>query len=142
MKMKKTNANESVMDFPKTGLCPDVWEQVDSDGSWKMRDDVRQKLLGIFNRIVPSLKETGFWNDPMKAMYAHITGSITSNSYTSNADIDLHIVPYIWPKLHDVQEKSNEALKRAFDEIKAESEDAWHIGRSHPIEVYFQINAF
>lgn len=42
-------ADESVLDFPQDGLCPDIWEKVISaDGAaetWRMVPAVRQYLL-------------------------------------------------------------------------------------------------
>jgi len=69
--------NESVIDFPKDGLCKDIWSE-DSDGNWKLRPEVRRKLLALHRLICP------------EADTVRVIGSITSNSYVDTADIDLH----------------------------------------------------
>ena len=39
---EKENAEESVLDFPKDGLCPDVWEKTLDGRSWTLKEMVRQ----------------------------------------------------------------------------------------------------
>jgi len=58
----------------------------------------------------------------------HITGSITSNSYTENADIDMHLLS----DQYDVDEARAEEINKM---IKAAYKKAF-IGK-HPIEVYY-----
>ena len=45
--------DESVIDFPKEGLCPDVWEKVISqDGvneTWQLKQDVRQQVQQLYD---------------------------------------------------------------------------------------------
>ena len=42
---------ESVIDFPKVGLCPEIWEKVVDDTGlgdmWKLRREVKDKLIAI-----------------------------------------------------------------------------------------------
>ena len=42
---------ESVIDFPKAGLCQEIWEKVVDDTGlgdmWKMRQEVKDKLVAI-----------------------------------------------------------------------------------------------
>jgi len=79
---------ESVIDFPKDGLCPEIWDEViDSDGVnevWHLRPEVRAKIQEVFEHIVEATRQ--------RFNILHITGSITSNSYTENADIDVHLL--------------------------------------------------
>lgn len=83
---------ESVIDFPKDGLCPEIWEKVISaDGmneTWQLKDEAKLKIL----QFVIKLLDTAHL--PSKCDAIHITGSITSNSYTENADIDIHFVGF------------------------------------------------
>lgn len=48
-------ADESVLDFPKDGLCPSIWEKVvDSQGvdeTWRMKRSARDKLLWIAQAV-------------------------------------------------------------------------------------------
>ena len=82
--------NESVMDFPKDGLCLDIWAQgFAADGAtpeWVLQPEVREQLL----KVAAFIFEQGHFNPDF--MTLHITGSITSNSFTENADIDLHFL--------------------------------------------------
>ena len=82
--------NESVMDFPKDGLCPDIWTLgFAADGAtpeWVLQPEVREQLLNVAAFVCNS---AGF---NLKGVIVHITGSITSNSFTENADIDLHFM--------------------------------------------------
>ena len=80
--------NESTIDFPKQSLCPDIWEKViDAESineTWRPIEYIRAGLLRIAKKIAEYTKL------PYDKLDIHITGSITSNSYTENADIDLH----------------------------------------------------
>ena len=71
---------------------------------------------------------------------ANITGSITSNQYTDDSDIDLHIST---PSVNESnQDEMNKKLRTWFDEeFKKQNPDVAMIG-NHPIEVYFQVNVF
>jgi hypothetical protein len=63
-----------------------------------------------------------------------IVGSITSNQYTEETDIDVHIVP---KSVKDWNDKSSKKLKKWFDENRDKIHG--YIG-SHPIEVYIQVH--
>lgn len=67
---------------------------------------------------------------------ARITGSITSNTYTENADIDLHILIKSLDNIKDDAEKVDTYNKLIRDKYKKT-----YIGK-HPIEVYYQPNEF
>jgi hypothetical protein len=68
----------------------------------------------------------------------HITGSITSNSYTENADIDIHILKYsIREPAKITQSRFVEALKI----MRETDKESTYIG-THPFEVYYQDNEF
>ena len=85
--------NDSVIDTPKPGLCPEIWEKVvDATGTleiWQLKPNVKQQL----HEVVKELDKFGCGLDSSSLEDVHITGSITSNLYTENADIDLHFVP-------------------------------------------------
>ena len=78
--------DESVIDFPKAeGLCSEVWDKAVSpaDGIsevYVLKPDVKDKVLKVWKHACPNAK------------VVHITGSITSNSYVENADIDVHFL--------------------------------------------------
>lgn len=134
---------ESIIDSPKAGLCPDVWEQVmDATGSgmvWTLTTEARLKLEKVAIHLMD-------WMN-IKSYEVHIVGSITSNQYSSTSDIDIHFC-----KLDE-----NDALVPVPEEtaqsytmmLRAELEENFkdmyladaYIGQ-HPIEVYFQGNIY
>ena len=83
--------DESVIDFPKAeGLCSEVWDKAVSpaDGIsevYVLKRDVKDKVLKLADAVSQKAQVNG-------GVIVHITGSITSNSYTSNADVDVHIL--------------------------------------------------
>ena len=133
---------ESVIDFPKESLCPEVWEKVISvDGineTWQLTETARLKIEKVARYLIDCYKKT-YSYDPDEYS-VHITGSITSNSYTKNSDIDLHILIPAFPK--GEEDKINKLFRAEFEENFKDL----HIGddkvAEHPIEVYFQPNAF
>lgn len=132
---------ESVIDFPKAELCPEVWEKViDKNGMseiWQLTDVARLKLEKITLYLWDCIKDTEGYDG---GIGAHITGSITSNQYTENADIDLHLYWRSEKPFTGDAEALNKAVKAHFEEnFKDESLDDAYIGK-HPIEVYFQGN--
>lgn len=76
--------NESILDKPQDGLCPEIWEK-QPDGSWAMHDDVRQKLIALAVSVLESA------HLPTHNIILRLTGSLTSNSYTPSSDVDVHI---------------------------------------------------
>ena len=71
---------ESVIDFPKPELCPEVWEKViDKNGMsevWQLTDVARLKLEKVTMYLWDCIKDTEGYDG---GIGAHITGSITSN---------------------------------------------------------------
>lgn len=124
---------ESVIDFPKSDLCPEIWEKVISarDGLtevYQLIPEVEAKIIQIYNQLQ---RDTD-----MSFSGARITGSITSNTYTENADIDLHILIKSLDNIKDDAEKIDAYNKLIRDKYKKT-----YIGK-HPIEVYYQPNEF
>lgn len=144
--MNKLDVKESVIDFPKNGLCPFVWEVVSAvDGSamiWKLTRRAEMTIQHLVDFIVERNALFKQLSDA-KQLNINITGSITSNSYTKNADIDIH---FNSPKFYDVDEKTqnklNTLLKTIFDEFKNRYSEEYYMIETHPIEVYFQTNEF
>ena len=134
-------AEESVIDFPKAELCPEVWEKViDKNGMsevWQLTDVARLKLEKVALYLYDCIKDTECYDG---GIGAHITGSITSNQYTENSDVDLHLYWRSERPFTGDAEALNKAVKAHFEEnFKDESLDDAYIGK-HPIEVYFQGN--
>lgn len=122
--------DESVIDFPKEGLCPEIWEKVVSqDGlneTWQLKQEVRQQVQQLYDMLKSAVQ--------VKLDIIHITGSITSNSYTENADIDMHLLASSFEATDEEAEVLNKQLRDRYSEKV-------FIGK-HPIEVYFQPSKF
>lgn len=127
---------ESVIDFPKETLCQDIWQKtLDVLGIkeiWSLKPYVRNQLVEISNYIIQRF--TKFKCE------VHITGSITSNSYTSKADIDLHFICNEALKTKSSEQINNE-IKQIFKQFKIEHPEKAYV-KTHPIEVFFQENEF
>lgn len=68
-----------------------------------------------------------------------IVGSIASNSYSKNSDIDVHITS---PNIKKGKQlEFNTALRKAIKKMKETKPSALKIG-SHDIEIYFQANKY
>lgn len=133
--------DESVIDFPKDGLCPEIWDKVIAvDGineTWTLKPEVEKKLLSIVRMACEEAK-VQFALDQVQV---NITGSITSNSYTENADIDVHLhLMYTIRELAEVtQERFNEAFKKVRQHYASEGleGDEGMSVSGHPIELYY-----
>ena len=133
---------ESVLDFPKDGLCPEVWEKViglDAKEQWGLTDEAQSKIMFVIDYLYRCLQHT---ENYQYKIGAHITGSITSNCYTENADIDVHLYCPDSNATDLDSDSLTKAVRAHFEEnLKDENLDAAYIGK-HPIEVYFQGNVF
>lgn len=125
---------ESTIDFPKDSLCPEIWEKVvDVNGMheiWKLKADVKQQILEFISQLLEIAKLP-------QASKVHITGSITSNSYTQNADVDIHFLDF---HVREIVKMTQKRLTSAMKQLKT-NQSLVMIG-THPIEVYYQTNEF
>lgn len=117
---------ESSIDFPREDLDDAVWNK-DGD-TYRIKPEVQANIFTFIKRYEDiDLIDT--------ADEIHLVGSIASNQYDDDADIDVHIVP-----------KSNEgwdedtvvALRKWFDKHRDEFNG---YVEGHPIEVYIQTNS-
>lgn len=111
---------ESSIDFAKQSLDPTVWASNDI-----IREDVKKKILETLD---------AFDGLPLRdlAKQIRVVGSIGTNQYTEDADIDVHLV--IDPKDLPEEKTSIEWLKTVkwwFDDNQV------YIGK-HPVEVFLQ----
>jgi len=121
-------AMESSIDFPRKSLSSEVWEQ-DEDGGYKM-------LPKVHDRIIEQLERYPDFNLVDAAHEIHVVGSICTNQYTDDADIDVHIVPNM-DKLP--KNRAPEIwVKDIFKWYKDNRGDESYIGE-HPMEVYLQL---
>lgn len=63
--------------------------EIDDNGIWTMKRDVRKALLKISQAFVDFVKDNGIMLEPADI---HLVGSNAGEDFTDNSDIDLHIV--------------------------------------------------
>lgn len=122
---RKKVVKESTIDFPKASLDTRVWQKVDA--GWTLRRDVKQHILSVLGRY-PGVNLRAI------AQSIRIVGSICTNLYADDADIDVHIEP---------KDKTKYTIERQVQVMRwfNDNRDAingW-IGK-HPIEVYLQLD--
>jgi Nucleotidyltransferase domain. len=120
---------ESILDKPKYGLDPDVWSAADGNyaPTGATRDKISKLVQSVLDRFSP------------EEMSVRIVGSITSNQYSEDSDVDVH---FTFPGLtEENREEKNGELREWFSRYKDENPEDSKIG-THPIEVYFQPNVF
>lgn len=123
---------ESILDTPKSGLDPSVWRKNES-GSFVLTDSAEYAV----KTVVDYVKKVFSIENPS----VRIIGSITSNQYSNDSDIDVHIT---FEGLTDEnQEDLNKVLRADFNENYKDMHrhDEYYVGE-HPIEVYFQVNPY
>jgi len=118
--------NESLIDFAQPDLDLDVWVK-STDGQYTLKPDVEHLIMQVI-KSYPS-KDLISEIDNL-----HIIGSITTNQYLEDSDIDVHIFPKninIWneDKVWEVKEWFDENAERLGAYVK-----------KHPIEIFIQIH--
>ncbi|MBE3101907.1 MAG: hypothetical protein IMZ47_06515, partial [Firmicutes bacterium] len=117
---------ESLIDFAQSGLDPDVWVQ-DGKGAYSLAPGVEEKIMGFIKRY-PGGDLLALADN------IHVLGSITTNQYLEDSDLDVHIF------LKDASKWNEDIVwevKGWFDR-SAKSFGA-HIGK-HTIEVFIQLH--
>lgn len=117
---------ESSVSFPSKDLPLDIWAKV-SDG-YVLKPDLKEKILTALSKY-PYLDLLGL------AEAVHIVGSIGTNLYDKDADIDIHVV--VDPDNVDNPEETQRAVMNWFKNNR-DAEDWWI--NSHPFEVYLQLD--
>ena len=120
--------DESILDTPKDGLDPTVWNE--EGGEYVLSPEAEAKLAKISKWAVGAFG--------IKDPIVHVIGSIASNSYSDDSDIDLHFASDTFSP--DDPDSFNRDLRRRFEEVFAGT-DCAVIG-THPVEVFFQPNRF
>lgn len=135
-------ADESVLDFPKDGLCDAVWEKViGPDGVnevWRMKRSARDKILRVVQLVCDEAQLIFDW------MRIFMTGSLTSNIYTEKGDVDIHL--HLTKRIRETSEMTQDRIKAAFDKVTkmmlGEGDglvaDKGPTISGHPIEIYYQ----
>ena len=120
---------ESSIDYPQKGLCPDVWKKV--NGEWMLKDNVKKKIKDLLATFEYPFKLSKIIKN------IRIVGSMASNRYDFDTDIDVHLTVDI-SKL-PAYKSQTEWQKFVMSWFKNNPDG--FIG-NHPIEVYIQYNLF
>jgi len=123
---------ESSIDFPREGLDPQVWES-DGEDSFTLRPEVKEQILDFLDKY-PDRDIVGLAKEEDGEPTIHIVGSICTNQYSDDADIDVHVVVDESDELHS-DEDGRAAVKKWFE---ANREANHGFVGDHPIEVYLQ----
>ena len=121
--LRKT-VSESLIDFARPGLSPHVW--TNAGGGYRLSKLAGQKILSILEQCPVNLLDI--------AAEIYIVGSITTNLYTDDTDVDLHITP----KNPERWSEDDVDDVRIWSEQNRDSIGGF-IG-THPLEIYVQTN--
>lgn len=122
---------ESILDAPKETLDGDVWAKT-AEGVFVLTDAAKLAIGTLVDFVTQRFG--------LKMPSVRITGSITSNQYSKDSDIDVHIS--FDGLTEENQEDFNRILRAEFKEnFKDIHTDLSMIG-GHPLEVYFQANPY
>ena len=129
---ESTISKESSIDYPVSeGLCPDIWNEVEA-GKFMIKNEIKQLALEMVSKLLAHYH--------VEATGVNIVGSICSNQYTPDADVDVHIQVDL---PDDVAEKLNNLRKKETDKIFAGIDlMVGEPGKTHPLEFYFQSNIY
>jgi len=117
--------NESIIDYPRPGLCSQIWTHEDDE--YVLRPEVVEIISDIINSYNSDLEKD--------IQNIHITGSIGTNQYQDDTDIDVHLILRKGSKFATPEEQ-----KKLFKWVKeVRDEKGYKIG-DHPFEVYIQLN--
>jgi len=122
---------ESSIDYPVSeGLCPEIWD-TSVDGKWVVKPEVKQRALELVDVLLAKYH--------VEAKGVNIVGSICSNQYTDDGDVDIHIQVDL-PE--EVAEKLNNLRKKTQDQVLAGQDIMVGASKTHPLEFYFQQNIY
>lgn len=119
---------ESSVDFPQPGLSPDVWQKTEQ--GWEIRPEAEKKIYDVL-KMYPHLDLVELADE------IHVIGSIGTNQWTDESDVDVHLTI----KKELPADKSYEDWQKDIKKWFKDNRDArnMYIGK-HPIEVYYQLN--
>ncbi|MDD5650218.1 MAG: DNA polymerase ligase N-terminal domain-containing protein [Candidatus Nanoarchaeia archaeon] len=128
--------NASIIDFPQSSLCPQIWN-VNSFPP-QIKQEIREKILSdLFKVFLNNFKEYKKW-----VTNVSISGSITTNLYNFKTDIDVNVsIDYdLFRKYNlDVSRHCLDDLElRTFIRKKVYILNGKKLARDHPIK-YFVI---
>jgi hypothetical protein len=115
---------DSSINFPRVDLDPTVWEN--EDGYYFLREEVKDIILALLDKYPDE-------DLLQRAREIRVVGSIGSNLYLDETDIDVHIIP------EDFSKWNEERVKQVMDWYKENVSFERMIGK-HSIEVYVQLD--
>lgn len=137
MTMQNSKTYESILDEPRATLDPSVWQELPGSSKPILTDEAASKL----HKAIEWVQEQYNFSN----LSVFLLGSICSNSYSKDSDID---IDFCAPGAttddddEDVVTEFGWAFKKNFiDNYAKKSPDDAQIG-GHPLEVYFSPNPF
>jgi len=119
----KENVSESSIDFPREGLDLAVWNK--EDDSYTLREDVKKKILAILEEypdiVLKDIVDT-----------IHIVGSIGTNLYEDDCDIDVHVIP------KDFTGWNEKKVREVWNWFNDHRDEINGYVEKHPIEIWIQ----
>lgn len=131
-KADNEDLDESILDKPQEDLDSTVWQN--TENGYILTEEA-ERIIGyvadwaISNNWIP--EDFGI----------HIIGSIASNQYSDQSDIDVHFYSDSFDFKGRNPEDINTEFKRSFKEFANENPELTHIGK-YPVEVYIQTNIY
>ena len=122
---------ESILDAPKPEMDPAVWEE----------GKTGPVLTGKAEAVIAGVSDWARRFGVPAEAGVHVIGSIASNSYSEESDVDVHFYGDCIEKAEPDVDGFNKRFKAAFREFAAEHPEYAEIG-GHPVEVYAQPNEF
>lgn len=132
--MKKQNyMHESVLDSPKRGLDPAVWTKNPETNTYDLTGEASARTAKLLKWVIS--------NYDVPDIRVFIIGSITSNQYSTNSDIDLNICTSAATTKEQAADLCR-VIKKDFTDkyMKQYPEDSF-VG-THPFEIYIQYNPY
>lgn len=129
---------ESSIDFPREALDLSVWDK--KNETYAIKPKVKDKILEIIKRYPEIAMGYDLMNivarggDGQPTIY--IMGSICTNQYVNDSDIDIHLQVSKKSPLYDDKEFQKSVSKWFFDRKNIEKIDSF-VGK-HPVELYIQ----
>lgn len=122
---------ESTASFPSEDLPLDIWDK--EGDTYKLKSELKEMILNALSKY-PDANLL----DLTKSI--KIVGSIGTNLYDEDADIDVHLE--LDPKFIDskTEDEVAEFQRNVMNWFKAEREENNWFVNQHPLEVYIQIN--
>lgn len=114
---------ESSIDFPRPDLDLQVWEK--EDDVYFLREDVKDKILVLLHQY-PEFDLLHYTQE------VRIIGSIGTNLYIDDSDIDVHLIPT------DFSMWDEKKVKKVMDWFAKNEKLDKFVGK-HPIEIYVQL---